>query len=123
MSTVAQPTPRPWSADGFDVEAGLTTICTTYQWAHGIDPYGVENSEIAQANAAHIVHCVNSFDALTEAYKKLLRHVRDISSVVSFVGREGSGDEICIDGEKAREDWCPMCRIGECVQDALKVSP
>lgn len=44
-------TPGPWIADGFDVECGLTTICTTWPLAHGIEPYGVDNNQIAEANA------------------------------------------------------------------------
>jgi hypothetical protein len=49
----------------------------------------------------------------------LLKGMRDISEQVSFVGCEGPGDWICVDSPSPREDWCPMCRIGEIVRFAL----
>jgi hypothetical protein len=69
--SAAKHTPTPWTADGFDVECGLTTICTTYPDAHGIEPYGVDNNQIAEANAAHIVRCVNSHAALVAALEHI----------------------------------------------------
>ncbi len=49
---------------------------------------------------------------------RLRTAMREIAFEVSAVGCEGADDAICIETERAKEDWCPYCRIGVIVRDA-----
>jgi hypothetical protein len=49
---------------------------------------------------------------------RLRTAMREIAFEVSAVGCEGADDAICIETERAKEDWCPYCRIGMIVRDA-----
>lgn len=70
--------------------------------------YGDEDAVIA----SEIARRCNAFDELRAA-------LREIGEKVSFGGCEGPDDMICIEAERAREDWCPMCCIGDVVRAAL----
>lgn len=48
--------------------------------------------------------------------------MREIASEVSAVGCEGADDAICVETNRAKEDWCPYCRIGTIVRDATSPS-
>lgn len=57
---------------------------------------------------------------------RLRAAMREIGFEVSAVGCEGADDAICIETNRAKEDWCPYCRIGTIVRDAASpttVSP
>lgn len=49
---------------------------------------------------------------------RLRAAMREIAFEVSAVGCEGADDAICIETNRAKEDWCPYCRIGTIVRDA-----
>jgi hypothetical protein len=67
--TDTKPTPRPWAY--IKNRLGTVTIGNpeTYQTIAVVASVEATNNEV---NAAHIVHCVNNFDALLEAAKDLL---------------------------------------------------
>jgi hypothetical protein len=41
--------------------------------------------------------------------------LREIGQEVSFVGCEGSDDAICVETTRAKEDWCPWCRVSDII--------
>ena len=49
---------------------------------------------------------------------RLRAAMREIAFEVSAVGCERADDAICIETNRAKEDWCPYCRIGTIVRDA-----
>lgn len=71
----------------------------------------------------HIVE-IKLTEALSAAVKlgnevnRLRAAMREIGSEVSAVGCEGPYDDICVETDRAKEDWCPHCRIGTIVRDA-----
>lgn len=50
--------------------------------------------------------------------KQLEASVREIGQEVAFVGCEGADEAVCIETMRAKEDWCPYCRIGAIVRDS-----
>lgn len=69
---VAEKTPLPWSAAKFDDEAGWCIIGR--EGDERIADVDGNQLDQAEANAAHIVLCVNSHDKLVDALKGLLAH-------------------------------------------------
>lgn len=45
-----------------------------------------------------------------DGYRVALRAVHE---EVSLNGCEGADDVVCVESERAKEDWCPWCRISK----------
>lgn len=67
-----------------------------------------------------LTEALSAATELGNEVNKLRVAMRDIAFEVSAVGCEGADDAICIETNRAKEDWCPNCRIGTIVRDALQ---
>ena len=87
-------TPTPWRVFDWDKVDHITKAQKGFQDFHSIGIESKEHGSIAQlvdrneANANHIVHCVNSHDKLVSALENLLPHVNQSYPRASVAAKE-----------------------------------
>jgi hypothetical protein len=91
--TNQQPTPRPWS-----MVSGSNTIVIYNDKLLRQIAYLYGGADHSEANAAHIVHCVNTFDALLEAAEAMI----GIINACDDCRYTGEAVDLCVAIEKAR---------------------
>jgi hypothetical protein len=91
--TTTKHTPTPWSTFGSVVKAKLTTVACAE-----LKPDEYFDMPLAEANAAHIVACVNSHDALAARVAEL---EEVLHRAFIALGKHGCN----MTGSIGREEW------------------
>lgn len=65
-----------------------------------------------------LTEALSSAVELGNEVNRLRAAIREIGQEVSSVGCEGADDAVCVETTRAKEDWCPWCRVSDIIYRA-----